>query len=193
MIKGDQIPNNNGLLIHIIPEELITQNLINWENDNHKSLIKKSFHRSPFVDTIYDNTESEIIGFIPNEQYFVCFQNGIIEIFKHPFERENSFGGEYNYVKIDDIGFLINRALNSSKKIYQSLYNYTGPYFIVITFLGVFGTCFYSHKENFATNKPFPADHARFVPFQWNHVSINILPDIMNSIHKTIKESDLNI
>src|SRR4051812_187089 len=76
-----KLENDNGLLLHFIPEILIDTEAktIDWSDASQKSIIKHSFRKLSDLGTIYTDRTDRIEGYTPNGKFFNCFQNGIVE------------------------------------------------------------------------------------------------------------------
>ncbi len=185
----ENLPNGNGLLINFIPENLIDQNLINWKDKKHPFIIKHAFRRMSDLTTIYEDLGTEILGYTPDREYFICFQNGIIETYKHPLEIQNSLNRGFDYIKVDNIFYQVRDTLDASKTVHQKIYKSIPPYYIFITFIGVTGTSFYSLDKKYHTTISFPGKNAKFESFVWNDLDDNIMPEIINGVHYGIRAS----
>ena len=179
--------DKNGLLINIIPENRIDQNLINWKDENHQFTIKHAFRRLSDLTTIYEDKGTEILGYTPDREYFICFQNGIIETYRHPLEVQNNLNRNYDYIKVDNIFYQVRDTLEAFKTMHQKTYKLIPPYYIFITFLGVKGTYFYSLDKKYYTDIPFPTKNARFEPFGWNDLINDVMPKIISGVNYGIR------
>ena len=179
----ENFSNQNGLLIHIIPGNLIDKNLIKWSEEKHQDIIKRAFKKIIEIETIYEDLDTGILGYTPDKKYFMCFQNGIVETYKHPLKSKNTLDRDFDFIKIDNIFYPISNTLESSKIVYQEILQSTPPYYIFITLLGVKGTYFCSYDESYKSIKPFQANNATFEPFTWDAFDDNIMSEIKSEVH----------
>jgi len=182
----ENLSNQNGLLIHVIPENLVKQNLIDRSNESHKKIINEAFRRLSKVNTIYEDLESGIFGYSPNEKYFMCFQNGIIETYQPPIIKRN-FRNKSDCIRIDDTFFKIADTLNATQNIHQEIFKSSPPYYIFITFLGVQNTYIEFLYKEYKMIKLFPTKHVTFEPFKWEDLDANIILILKNRVHSSIK------
>ncbi len=183
--------SESGILLHFIPETLFDMNPIDWGNKDHVFKIKYSFRRFSELDTIYTNSGTKIIGYSPNKEYFSCFQNGVIEVFKGPVERQNSLNRKMDYVCVDDIFYAVKDFIKASKEIHKQIYTANGHYNIFITLIGVAGTYFVSFDKNYITTQPFPGSEVKFEPFILHNLDDKIIQEIISGVHYGITSSML--
>jgi hypothetical protein len=184
---NEGLVNTNGILIHFIPENLLDGNPLDWNNGDHKFKIKHSFRRLSGLDTQYSDLGDKILSYTPNNEYYICFQNGITETFRHPIENQNSLDGRFNYIKVENLFYAIRDFIEASKAVHDKLYKTIPPYHIFISLLGIQGAYFASFDKNYTTTIPFPGKNVRFESFQLNSLSDNIMPEIINGIHYGIR------
>ena len=142
-INGN-LNNTNGILIQFIPENLIDSSPIDWDNSQQQNLIKRAFRRLSSLETNYSDSNDQIVGYTPNNEYFICFKNGIIETYKHPIETDNSFGESYNYIKVENLFYVIRDFIDACKIVQDKIYQSIPSYYIFISLIGVKGAYFAS-------------------------------------------------
>lgn len=186
--------NLNGTLIQFIPENLINTSPLNWNNTNQKNLIKGAFRRLSSLETNYSDSNNGIVGYTPNNEYFICFKNGIIETFKYPIIIENTFkvniGKDFQYIKVENLFYVIRDFIDACKIVQDKIYQSIPSYYIFISLVGVKGVYFSSLDKNYSTTDPFPGKNARFEPFILNSLTDNIMTEIINGIHYGVKAAN---
>ena len=190
----EKLPNQNGLLIHIIPEKLIEENLIDWSKERHQNILKNdAFKRLSGINTNYEDLGNRILGYSPDKKYFICFQNGIVETYKIPLKRSKISNQNHEFINVDNIFFQVLKTMEAAKITHQKILKPMPTYYIFITFLGIKNTYLYSFDNKYISAKPFPDKHTTFEPFIWEDFATDIIPDIKNVVHTGIKSYKLKI
>jgi len=187
---NENLENDNGLLLHFVPETLIEEKInkpIDWANSDHQFIIKHGFRKFSDLQTAYVDQTDRIEGYTPNSEFFNCFQNGIIEVYKSKVEIENQLGSEFNYVKVDNLFYAIRNFLEVSRVLHKKIYKTEPPYLIFISVLGITGTYFYSFDGRFQTTTPFPSKNLRFEPFNLLDLEQPIIKEIAAGINQGIR------
>lgn len=142
----ESLPNSNGLLVHVIPQNLLVESPLDFNNPNlnHEFILKHSFRRFSDLDSTFEKLNDGILGYTPDRQYYISFNNGLVETYKHPIEISNNFGSEFDYIKVDNVFFQIRNTLDATKLIYDKIFKCIPPFYVFVTFLGIRGTYFYS-------------------------------------------------
>jgi hypothetical protein len=184
-----KLNNINGILLHFISDNLLDTNPIDWTNKDHTFKVTHSFRRFSELDTVHSDLGDRIVGYTPDREYYICFQNGIIEVFKGPIETQNSLNRQVDYTNIDHLFYAIRNFMDASQAIHKKLFKTIPPYNVFITLIGVGGTYFASFYKNYVTIKPFPSNNARFQPFVLNDIDGNLMKDIIAGVHYGIRAS----
>lgn len=182
-----ELENKNGILLHFIPENLLSDSNINWENRDHVFIVKRAFRR--FLDTESEYTDSgdKITLYTPHGRFGTCFQNGIVEVFTSPIVTESSLDPQLSYVNVDNLYYAISNFLDATKDVHEKLYRSSAPYHVFISLLGVNNTHFSSFDKNYVTKAPLGAKNVRFQSFTLNNLNKRTVVEIMAGIHYGVK------
>ncbi|MCB2408864.1 hypothetical protein [Hymenobacter lucidus] len=180
--------NNSGVLIHFIPENLLDNNVLDWSSKDHQFKIKNSFRRLSGLEAKYTNLDDRVLSYTPNDEYYICFQNGITEAFR-PVEIRDALGYGYKFIKVDNLFYFIDDFINASKIVHDKIYKTIPSYYIFISLLDVNEVLFASFDNKYVTTVPFPGKNLRFEPFELNVLSSKIIQGIMSGIHYGIKST----
>lgn len=187
-VLNANLQNENGILIHFIPENLINNKPINWAgNKQDQFSIKYEFRRFSDTTTIYEDKGDGILGYTPNRELFFCFQDGIIETFKGPLEINSILLPGTKYVKVDHIFYQVRDTLLACIALHKKIFNSIPPFYIYITLIGVESAYFYSLDKKYYMPEPFPAVNGRFEPFVLNDLNDNIMPEIISGVHYGVR------
>ena len=182
------LANTNGLLLHLIPEHFNNNNPINWNDPDRQFKIKHAFRNFNGLDTVYSD-QGHILGYTPNNKYFILNQTGIIEVFVNPIVIDNQFNNNLNYIIIDNVFISVHNFIEASKAVHRIIYSSLPPYYIYVSLLGIQGDYFLSRNHNYQTLNPFPAENGRFDQFSLNNLNDNIMREIIATINSGNKAS----
>ena len=184
---NENLPISNVILLDLFPSELCENNPIDWNDRNNKNRSINCFRRFTDAETEYTIHEDYSIGYTPHKEYFMLFQNGIVEVFHHPIRRETFLRPEIQYIRTENIIVEVRNFLLATRCINNRIYETNPPYYLFITLVGIHGSYFMSLDRNYVNTNPFEQQNARFEPFIIEDININYLPEIMNGIHYGIR------
>ncbi len=185
----EKIPQTNGVLVHIIPEDQKGCSPIDWNNaqSKHQQTIKHAFRRFSDLKSKYIELPDGILSVNPDREYYFCSHIGIVETYISPISIDNLRLKNLTQLKIDNIFYQIRNTLDAAKIIHNRIYNSNSSYKIYVTLLGIGGTIVYSIDKGYTLTEGFPAINGRFAPFTWYDMEMNIMPEIIEGIHNAIK------
>lgn len=181
---NENLDNSNGLLLHVIPNQLSDERLVNWSEREQSNRPKRAFRRFSDSGIVFQDYEDGYLGYTPDREYVYWLDNGIIETYVSLMVIENNLAKNADWVKVENLLRHTYNFVNASMEVYKNIYNFSPPVQFLITLIGMKGIYFQSIEKNYTTTAPFPNKTLRFTPFEFVTLDESVIKKFMfDQIH----------